>query len=170
MVAINSSLTTALIGLLSAVLGTIIGYYFNQHLNLRNLRKDIIFKKKLEYFERLAEVIEINIRMYKNALIAIKTKTSKKESKKKIEEIIEDMKENRKNFKIMASPLYFNVNGLSKMIIDFVNTEKDIFNKFEEFETSAPKTRDLSYIEEKINILKNHANKMLIEMRDEIKK
>jgi hypothetical protein len=165
MATILSNIGTALIGVMSAVFGAVIGYYFNQQLSLRNARKDIIFKRKLEYFENLAETMEINLKMYKNASVSIKLKSSKKN----VANILREMKENRKNFKIMASPLYFNVRSISRKIIDFVNAEKEIFTKFQNLEKKRPTSQDFKDIEEKINFLRDNANKILDEMRSEIK-
>lgn len=165
MATISSSIVTALVGLLGVVFGTLIGHYFNQQLNLRNSRKDILFRKKLEYFEQLSDTIERNIKMYKNSLSSIKTKSSEKE----IIKLIGEMKNSRKNFKIMASPLYLDVKRVSKKVIDFVEIEKQIFNKFEEFEKHKPSNRDIAELEEKIENLKLNANKILNEMRCEIK-
>ena len=69
----------------------------------------------------------------------------------------------------MASPLYLDVRRVSKKVIDFVDIEKQIFNKFEEFEKHKPNNRDISELEEKIESLKLNANKILNEMRCEIK-
>ena len=80
------------------------------------------------------------------------------------------MKERRKNFTIMASPLYFDIKNISKKIINFVSIEKEIFNKFEELERHKPDNKDLIELEEKINSLKFCANKILNEIRLEIKR
>ncbi|MDP3026393.1 MAG: hypothetical protein Q8N63_01700 [Nanoarchaeota archaeon] len=165
MVTISSSIITALVGLLGVVFGTLIGHYFNQQLNLRNSRKDILFRKKLEYFEQLSDTIEKNIKMYKNSLSSIKSKSSGKA----IINLINEMKGSRKNFKIMASPLYLDIRSVSKKVVDFVDIEKQIFNKFEEFEKRKPNNRDIAELEEKIESLKLNANKILNEMRSEIK-
>lgn len=164
---IAPSVITALVGLVGVIFGTLIGHYFNHQLNLRNSKKDILFKKKLEYFEKLAGTIEMNIKVYKNSLNAIKSAKTKRETKK----LILEMKENRKNFKIMASPLYFNIKSLSERIVYFVNIEKDIFNMFEEIKMNEKIREDkLLVLEEKVDNLRNCANSILNEMKAELKK
>ena len=69
----------------------------------------------------------------------------------------------------MASPLYFEIRKVSKKVVDFVDIEKQIFNKFEELEKHKPNNRDIAELEEKIESLKLNANKILNEMRCEIK-
>jgi len=160
-------LSSAAIGLAGVVFGTLLGHYFNQQLNRRNARKDVLFRKKLEYFEHLAETIEKNITTYKNALFSIKEEPSSKE----ISRILIEMKESRKNFRITASPLYFNLkNNLPEKIINFVNIEKEIFNRFEELKKrNRIQEKNLNRLEEKIGELKKCANSMLTEMKLELK-
>jgi hypothetical protein len=168
MVTISSSIITGLVGLIGVVIGTLIGHYFNQQLSMRNSRKDVLFKKKLEYFEKLADTIEKNIKLYRNSLNAIKTQGSKKG----IEKIIKDMKEKRKCFAIMASPLYLEVKDISKTIINFVDVEKAIFQEFEELSKEKNKEeidKKLASLEQTLNNLKHSGNCLITEMRKEMK-
>jgi hypothetical protein len=135
---------------------------------MRNSRKDVLFKKKLEYFEKLAETIEKNIKLYKNSIGAIKAQSSKKE----ISKVIKDIKEKRKNFAIMASPLYLNVKNFSSIICKFVEIEKAIFQEFEELAEEKDKKaieKELEKLEQTLNKLKASGNKAIVEMKKEMK-
>lgn len=165
MAILSSNVTTALVGLAGVVFGTLTGHYFNQKLNLRNSRKDILFKRKLEYFEKLAETIENNIKIYKNSLSSIKIKKSKKE----ISIIVLEMKEKREKFSIMASPLYLNTHYFSEKITEFVDIEKKIFNKFENLKKIKNKKLNLTEIENLVNSLKDKANELITKMKSEMK-
>jgi hypothetical protein len=168
MATISSNIATAFVGLIGVVFGTLIGHYFNQQLSLRNSRKDIIFKRKLEYFEKLAETIEKNIKLYKNSFNAIKARKSHEE----ISKIVLEMKEKRMNFIIMASPLYLDVKKLSKIIVNFVQIEKEIFNRFEELSKEKNKKeieKELARLEEILNTLKYSGNYAVVEMKKELK-
>ena len=160
---ISAGALTALVGLFGIMVGTLIGPVINHRLNLKNARKDIIFKRKLEYFEKLAENIEQNIRVYKSAIGEVETS----KTPKNINEIISRLKEKRKNYLILASPLYFNIRNLSIKVTDFVDIEKNIFEDFTRI------NRDeeiLEALKEKLNKLTNSRDLIIIEMKRELYK
>ncbi|OGJ16845.1 hypothetical protein A3K73_08845 [Candidatus Pacearchaeota archaeon RBG_13_36_9] len=167
MVSISSGVLTAIVGFIGVLVGTLIGPYINHKLSLKNVRKDIIFKRKLEYFEKMAENIEKNIRAYRNAL----REAENCKKKAQLKSIHQKLKEERKNFLIMASPLYFNINGLSQKIVSFVEVEKEIFREFEKL----PKTRSkeqkesLDMIGDKLKKLTMLGNETVCQMRKELK-
>ncbi len=166
MIAINPNILTPFAGLLGVIVGAVISQYFNHKLGSKTSRGDIIFKRKLEYFEGIAEKLESNIKMHKNSVNALKSAKSKKE----ISSLLLTMKNSRKNFAIMASPLYLNIRELSEKIICFVDTEKEIFGKFEEIkkQNKADK-KEIEILEKKIEILRQCANQILAEMRHGLK-
>ena len=165
---ISSGALTAVVGLLGVLVGTLIGPYINHKLNLKNTRKDIIFKRKLEYFEKLSESIENNIRTYRNSITEAESAR-----KQKLNEIYEKIKQERKNFLIMASPLYFNIQNLSEKIISFVDIEKEIFKEFEKLaklNNESQKEKTISNLKEKLKNLVDFGNRIVYEMKKELHK
>lgn len=164
----SSGALTALVGLSGVLIGSLIGPYINHRLSIKNTRKDIIFKRKLEYFEKLAEKIEKNIRAYKNSVHEAECKKSKKD----IRRIFIELKKQRANFFITASPLYFNIHNLSKRIIAFVNTEKDIFREFEKLtKINADKQEEvMENLENKLKYLNALGSSVVFEMKKELHK
>lgn len=124
---VSSILTTTFIGILGVVVGAVISNYFNQRLARQAAKKDIIFKKKIEYFEEIVKSLNNNEKVYKNSI----NEAIKSQNKKKIGKIIENMKKNRSKFSIMTSSLYLDTKPLSMMIRQFVGLEKRIFVYFE---------------------------------------
>jgi mRNA-degrading endonuclease HigB of HigAB toxin-antitoxin module len=167
MVSISSGALTAVVGFIGVLVGTLIGPYINHKLSLKSIRKDIIFKRKLEYFEKMAENIEKNIRTYRNAL-----REAESCKKQQLKNVNEKLKEERKNFLIMASPLYFNINGLSQKIISFVEVEKEIFREFEKLSNVSSKEQKeaLKSIEDKLKKLTMLGNEAVYQMKKELGK
>ena len=166
---ISSGALTALVGLSGVLIGSLIGPYINHKLNLKNTRKDIIFKRKLEYFEKLAENIEKNIRIYKNSIY----ETDSKKSKKDINKIFKKLKQQRINFLIIASPLYFNIHNLSEKITAFVNTEKDIFEEFKKLNRTKNEKDKINITEnlkQKLKNLNTLGSSVVLEMKKELHK
>lgn len=166
---ISSGALTAVVGLLGVLIGTLIGPYINHKLSIKNTRKDFIFKKKLEYFEKITDNIEKNIRLYRNAINEALSKRKKSTFKK----IHKQLRANRKNFLIASSPLYFNTRNLSQKIISFVNLEKNIFEKFEnlpKLDSKESIKNTLEDLEETLNKLKSSGNAVIIEMKKELHK
>lgn len=161
---INTSLLTILVGILGIFFGTLISPYINHKLTQRYNRKDLFFKKKLEYFERIAECTERNIRTYRNSIRGIG------QNRKKIEGILKKIKEERKNFLILSSPLYFETIKLSKLILEFTNIEKRIFADFEELTNKNIGKKIIHDLEKRLEILKKIGNRIIWEMKREIKK
>ncbi len=168
MVSISSGALTAVVGFIGVLVGTLIGPYINHKLSLKNIRKDIIFKRKLEYFEKMAENIEKNIRTYRNALREAENNCKKQQLRK----INEKLKEERKNFLIMASPLYFNINGLSPKIVAFVEVEKEIFSEFEKLPNISSKEQkeSLEILRDKLKKLTVLGNETVYQMKKELGK
>jgi gas vesicle protein len=127
-------------------------------------RKDLIFQRKLKYFEGVIETIEKNKKMYYNLIS--KAELSKKKSH--INDIIEELKKERKKFFIMASPLYLNTKIFSEKIVHFVRIEKDIFNKISQLKETNKEGKE-QIIEQLKNNLKN-LNKKSEEILYEMKK
>ncbi len=168
MVSISSGILTTIAGFIGVLVGTLIGPYINHRLGLRSGRKDIIFKRKLEYFEKMAENIEKNLRNYRNALREAESASKKSQLKS----IHEKLKEERKNFLILASPLYFNVNGLSQKIVAFVEVEKEIFKEFEKLPEESKKKQEesLEIIRDKLKKLTMLGNEAVFQMKRELGK
>src|SRR3989344_7766059 len=127
MVELSSAVLTTLIGMLGVVIGAIISNYFNNKIAAKSARRDMIFRKKTEYFEKTVECIEKNIKIYKNSA----REAEKNAKKEEINRIIHKLRENRAKFDVMASRLYVNSENMAGMIKKFVNIEKMIFLYFE---------------------------------------
>lgn len=163
---IGSSLLTTLFGLIGVLVGACIGPLINHRVAKEYDKKEFLFKKKMEYFEKILIIMEENKRMYK---IAIKKLEVSKE-KKKIEEIIQDLKKNRKNFLVMSSPLYFNTRQLSEKIIRFVRVERSIFERIAGLE-KINKTENPVFVEQlkqNFNLLNKRGDEILTEMKKEL--
>jgi len=160
MAEINAGILTAIAAFLGVFFGSFIGPYINHRLSLRHAQKDMLFKRKLEYFERIAETLENNIKNYKIAVNQLNSNI-------KIKKIVETMKKNRKNFSIKSSPLYFDSRILEDKIRVFVNIEKNIFKEFENFDKN--NAEDISErIEHNLRMLRAAGNNILVSMRKEL--
>jgi xanthosine utilization system XapX-like protein len=153
---------TAVVMLLGILVGTLITPKINQKVSTEHNRKDLIFKKKLEYFEKIAEVIEENRRMYQQIVGKLTCAKSKKEIKK----IIEEVKQTRKKFLIKSSPLYFDTRILSEKIMNFVRIEKNIFYEAEKMNNS--KDEFLETLKENVKRLNIKSNEIICEMKREL--
>jgi len=166
---LNTGLLTVIVGMLGILLGTFLSPYLNHRLTLKYNRRDFLFKKKLEYFEQIALSLEENIRMYTRTIKEI----SFLKDKKRREEVIKNIKRERKKFKIMGSPLYFNVEFISQKIKRFVEIEKEIFLKLERMQEKKVEEEieeireDLKEDIKKITFL---GNELIREMRIELQK
>jgi len=155
----SSILTSTIIGMIGVVIGAIISNYFNQKIARESARKDMIFRKKMDYFEGITECIGSNIKLYQNTI-------KEAERNNNIRKIISSMKKNRKKFRIMSSPLYINTKIISHLVREFVSIEKRIFFCFEEMKKKRNMLEELkitlhelkakgniiaSYLKEKLN-------------------
>lgn len=157
--------STVLVTLISLLCGAAAGSYFN----LKSARKDVLFKRKLEYFEKLAQDIEKNIRNHKKIILSLSVSSKKKN----IEKNIIELKQNRKNFFVMASPLYFDITPMTNKITAFVNVEKNIFANLEKIMKSKNKSDKENIIIElnnSLQMLNKAGNSIISEMRLELHK
>ena len=163
---ITTGSLTAIVGLVGVLLGAFVGPFMNHRLNNQYGRKDLIFKRKLEYFEKIAETIEQNKRIYHHAIGRIDFLKNSKE----VNKVIEELKQNRKNFLIMSSPLYFNTRRFSEKIIDFVRIENEIFNRISELKNvNLNKKHSLiEQLNENLERLNRKSQEIIIEMRKEL--
>ncbi len=161
---INTSIITILTGMIGVLCGAAAGSYFN----LKSARKDILFKRKLGYFEKLVQDIEKNLRLYKKVILSLSESSKIKEIKQSMAEI----KQERKNFFVMASPLYFDVKKMTERITNFVNIEKSIFAAFENLEKNhkrgPSKARSLFGLNEALQKLNKAGEIAILEMRREL--
>ena len=155
---------TAIIALLGIVLGTLIAPRVNHNLGEQYTRKDLLFKRKLEYFENVLDTIEKNKRTYHQVIGKLENTSDNKE----VGKIISDLKKERQNFKIMASPLYFDTRILSEKIIRFVRVEKEVFNRISALENKEKK--EFPVLVEQLNNLMRMLNKRGSEIISEMKK
>ncbi len=160
---ISSIFATTMIGMIGVVLGAIVSNYVNQRIALKSGRRDIIFKKKMSYFEGIVKCIEDNTKLYLNSIREIEKKTKRKIVLK----LLKKLKENRKKFNAETSPLYIDTRIFSKQIKSFVSTEKIIFAAFENLE-KMPEERIniLKSLKVNIKILIKKGNTLISEMRE----
>jgi hypothetical protein len=157
---------TAIIMLIGILVGTLINPRVTHRISAEHSRKDLIFRKKLEYFENILGIIERNTKMYKHIIKRIEVSKSDKEIKK----LVEEMKKRREHFLVMSSPLYFDIRKISETIIRFVRVEKEVFNRASLLETSKNKKASVEELKNLLEILKKRGSDILIEMRKELKK
>jgi len=163
-----SQLIPTLSGIAGVLIGASIGPLINHQLTTRYSKKDLIFKRKLDYFEKVLETIEKNTKLYKQQIRKLEASKDSKEIKK----IVEEMKKERKHFFVMSSPLYFDVTKISKAIIHFVKIEKDIFNRISTLEKINEKEKEIlvSQLKTMQVILEKRGSEILFEMKKELKK
>ena len=136
MVEMSSAVLTTMIGMLGVIVGAVISNYFNQRIVRKSARKDIIFKKKMEYFEKVVNCVEKNTELYSNYTKSIEKNT------KNPKKVLDKVKRERQNFDIMTSPLYLDVKPISNRIKQFVNSEKKAFLYFERLKNSKGEERE----------------------------
>lgn len=123
MVDLSSALITTFTGMVGVVIGATINNYLTQKINRHTTKKDIIFRKKMEYFEKLVESIEKNLELYKKSIKKLERINSKKEA----ELVLSLMKKDRKRFEPANSSLYLDTREISENIKRLVAIEKLIF-------------------------------------------
>lgn len=159
---------TTLSGMIGVLVGASIGPIVNHQLNNRYSKKDLIFKRKLDYFEKVLETIEKNTRLYKQQAKKLEASADDKAIKK----VVEEMKKERKNFLISSSPLYFDVKNISEKIVRFVQIEKDIFNRISSLDKISEKEKGIlvEQLKRMSIILDKRGHDILLEMKKELKK
>lgn len=149
MVDITAAIVTTITGLTGIAIGASISNYVSHKVARMEGKKDTLFKKRLEYFEKITETVIKNIQMYKHSIKQLEKSANKKE----INSIIKSLKKDRKKFEVMSSPLYFDTRLLSSQIKHFVNIEKGIFFEFEKMvKNENPRTH--------LSVLKDYYQKL----------
>jgi hypothetical protein len=163
---IAASLLTTLFGLTGVLVGSLIGPLINHRVAKQYDKKELFFKKKMEYFEKVLVTMEENKRMYN---LAIKKIEASQESKK-IKEIIQELKNDRKNFFIMSSPLYFDTRNMSDKIVRFVRVEKSIFERISSLEKVNKKVMPafIEQLKQNFSLLEKRGDEILAEMKREL--
>lgn len=136
MVELTSALTTTLIGMFGVVIGAIISNYVNQKIASRSARYDLIFRKKIEYFDRMVGAIEHNLKLY----TLWRRKLEVKCNSAIVVKALKDLKKNRKHFDISTSALYLDVEVFSPAIKSFVAVEKQVFALFDRLKKDDPES------------------------------
>ena len=161
----NTTIVALIIGFLGIILGTFLSPYLNHRLNVKYERREIFFKKKLEYFEEIAKNLEENIKNYKGAI----GKAAEIKDKKELDGILEDLKKKRKRFKVMSSPLYFNTGILAEKILNFINLEKNIFfNLKDMLEKNKIDKNPINGLKNTLEELKKTGSEVINEMKKEL--
>lgn len=158
---------TAIITITTALLGVLCGAAAGAYFNFKSARKDLIFKRKLDYFEKLSQDMEKNIRLYRKVILSLSNSSKLKGIKANLLEL----KENRKNFLVVASPLYFDIGRMRDKITSFVDVEKDIFSNFENLadtKSKSSKTRGIFELNESLQKLEDIGETIVDEMKMEL--
>lgn len=158
---------TAVVMLLGILVGTLISPRIQHRVGVEYNRKDLIFQRKLKYFESIIEAIEVNKKMYYNLIRRLEEAKTNSE----INKVMEELKKNRKKFFTSASSLYFNTKILSEKIIRFVRIEKDIFNRIPQLKDKKSKEEKENIIEQLKSNLKNlnkRGEEIVYEMKKEL--
>jgi hypothetical protein len=168
MVDVSSALTTTMIGMLGVVFGAILSNYVNSRIASKNSRREIIFRKKMDYFESIVQCIEKNTKLYLQSI----REFEKNQNAKVAHKIVKKLKSNRGKFDAKTSPIYLDTRLFSKDIKNFVNLEKTIFLAFENLSKSnSDKEYIIKSLKTNMNSLTQLGNKIISKMRlDIIKK
>lgn len=134
MVELSSAIMTTFIGMFGVVIGAIISNYVNQKIAAQSARRDLLFRKKVEYFDRTVSCVEKNIKLYN----AWRKKLEVAGSPATTDKAIKMLKKNRAKFDPMSSALYFDVERFSRDVRQFVAIEKQIFALFERLRHERP--------------------------------
>lgn len=157
---------TAMIMVLGIIVGSLISPRIQQKVGKEYNRKDLIFKKKLEYFEGIIETIEKNKRVYHNIILRLESPKTNAQVGKSIEEL----KKERKKFFVMASQLYFDTKVFSEKIVQFVKIEKEIFNKISRLKKANKKEKNeiIEGLKNDLGNLNKKGFEILYEMKKEL--
>lgn len=163
----SSTLNPFIYSIAGITLGALTGAIINHRLSAKNKKEEFLFHKKADYFEKIVDSLENNLKIYHNAI-----EKAQKAKNKEIKEILEKLKKERKNFKISTSPLYLNTNRISKRVLKFVNIEKNTFAEFSRLENinkNDERERIISKLKFNFQELRKYANEIVREMRKNMK-
>ena len=157
---------TAGIMLLGILVGTLISPKIQHRMGTEYNRKNLIFQKKLEYFEYIMRVVEENKKMYHNLIHKIEDSKTKSQMGR----IPEELKENRKKFLITSSSLYFNTKIFSEKIINFVRIEKEIFDEISRLNRPDKEIKEeiIENLKDNLKRLNKKGEEILYEMKKEL--
>jgi len=160
----TSTLNPFIYSIAGILLGALTGAIINHRLSAKNKKEEFLFHKKADYFEKIIESLENNLKIHHNAI-----EKAQKSKKKEIKEILEKLKKERKNFKISTSPLYLKTNRISKRVLKFVSIEKNTFAEFSRLtelsENGEEKARAMEKLRFNFQELKKYANEIVREMK-----
>jgi hypothetical protein len=159
---------TAGIMLLGILVGTLISPKIQHRMGTEYNRKNLIFQKKLEYFEYILRVVEENKKMYHDLIHKVRDSRTKSQT----ERIMKELKENRKKFLIMSSSLYFNTKIFSEKVINFVRIEKEMFNEIPRLKEADKRIQEeiIENLEDNLRRLSKKGEEILYEMKKELAK
>ena len=139
MIELSSAIVSTFTGLIGVIIGAIVNNYFTHKIARQAAKKDIIFKKEIEYFEKIVVTIENNKALYRKSLKKLEASSSKKEFLK----ILENLKKSRQKFQVMTSSLYLDIRPITFKIKQFVAIEKIIFSYFDKLNNSTYSKQEL---------------------------
>lgn len=160
MIDLTSAATTTLIGMLGVVIGASISNYVNQRLAAKSARRDLLFKKKVDYFDKVVGVIEYNLKLYTIWIRKLGVNASSPQAKKALKEL----RELRKKFEIATSALYLDVETFSPDIRLYVAIEKQIFATLARF-SQARAEQNMDSLRKSLHNLNIIGNSIIRKMR-----
>lgn len=163
MVELTAAITTTLIGMFGVVIGAAISNYVNQRIAAKSARRDLLFKKKVDYFDRTVACIEHNLKLYTTWRRKMETKASREA----IEKALKTLKKERAKFDINTSALYLDVSVFSHDIKRFVALEKQIFALFERLQ-SEDLEHILDTLRQTLHLLEQTGTLIIKKMRKEL--
>ena len=165
MVDFSSAIVTTFTGLIGVVIGAILSNYVNQKIARQAAKKDVVFKKKIEYFENIVRSVGTNIKLYRKSIKQLEAQKNKANIKK----ILKNLKQSRLKFEMLTSPLYMDPRRISIEIKKFVGVEKIIFKCFERMQAKEDSIEELTKnVKISFKRLQELGNSLTIFLRNEL--
>ncbi len=163
MVDLSSAVTTTFIGMFGVAIGAIISNYVNQRIAARSARRELLFKKKVEYFDRTVTCIEKNIKLYS----LWKKKLEVNATPALVTNALKALKKERAKFDPLSSALYFDIQMFSRDIKHFVALEKQIFSLITKL-TKDNHEETLDALRQSLHRLERVGQSVILKMRNSL--
>jgi len=141
------NLQTVLISAIASIIGgivvAIINPYLTHRLNLKYIEKEIFFKKKLKYFEKLGDGFEKETNDYVELIDRIK-KTKDEKSIQKLIQKIKNIKKCKNTIFRITPFCFFDKKELYERVTEFCLIENEIEKIFLEYKECNKKRKELS--------------------------
>jgi hypothetical protein len=153
-----------IIGIVATIIGQEYSTWRNHQRRMDFMQKEILFKKKLDYFENLMELLETNLKISAEIIKNIRN-DDKLEFKKSNNDFFENI-EKLKSFTISKSEIYNNNKKIWELFINFLVEGKKAIDKL----TINSNTKNHKELEQILNPLCLAAYQIVEEIKKEINK